>query len=55
MVAVMAMALKYMQFHFAYCLTLAIAEAVSVLKDSPGTASSITLLLNNYWQTQVQQ
>lgn len=55
MVAVMAAALKYMPFHFAYCLTRGTTEAVSVLKDSPGTASSITLLPNNYWQTRVQQ
>lgn len=55
MVPVVAPALKYMLLQFAYCLTQGTTVAVNVLEDPPGTASSITLLLNNYWQTQVQQ
>lgn len=54
MIPVIAVVLKYM-FQFAYCLTQATTVAVNALKDPLGTASSITLLLNNYWQTQVQQ
>lgn len=35
-------------------LTQATTKAVSVLADSPSAASSITLLLNTDWPTQVQ-
>lgn len=45
----------YMALQFANCLTQGTTVAVKVLKHPPGTASSITLLLDNYWQTQVQQ
>lgn len=55
MVPVIAVVLKYMLLQFSYCLTQATTVAVNALKDPSGTASSITLLLNNYWQTQVQQ
>lgn len=55
MVPVIAAVLKYILLQFTYCLTQGTTVAVNVLKDPPGTASSITLLLNNYWQAQVQQ
>lgn len=55
MVPVIAVVPKYMLLQFAYCLTQGTTVVVNVLKDPPGTASSITLLLDNYWQTQVQQ
>lgn len=55
MVPVIAVVLNCMSLQFAYCLTQGTTVAVNVLKDPPGAASSITLLLNNYWQSQVQQ
>lgn len=55
MVIVIVVVLKYMALQFAFSLTQGTTVAVRVLEDPPGAASSITLLLNNYWQTQVQQ
>lgn len=51
----MAVILKFIWFHVANYLTKGTHVAINVLEDSPGAASSITLLLNNNWQSQVRQ
>lgn len=55
MLPIVTLVPKYMALQFAYCLIQGTTVAVKDLKDPPGTASSITWLLDNYWQTQVQQ